>query len=295
MPIFASSGNAEIAATVSCVHLHKLRNPGAVIGQVFQMMPIPESAQEPAPLLVPFFGFPLPCVSLLWIQTDSLGSTNIPCSRGLSYHSANKQRPCWHWDSVSDFELCLLSCLSCHHLLPFLPFLPSFLRPVPKLSQPLDLKCSPSCLECELTSADFNVGLDFASILLVRDRQDAVPTHLERGLQVANQLLPLLGSCAKILQFAPIWNQVFVAEVLGAFLHSPNVAAPRDPRVLLSGPPLSVKAPKCNIDLFALFQTFVNCFCTQRTELLVECALRDDVVLIFHQPNHSPGKLSRTQ
>ena len=44
--------------------------------------------------------------------------------------------------------------------------------------------------DCELTSAGFNVSLNFAPNLLVRDQsctvswQDAVPTRLERGLQV---------------------------------------------------------------------------------------------------------------
>ena len=73
-------------------------------------------SNEPAPLPVTFFGFHLPAFGFHQSQTDSLKSTNILCSSGLSFRNANKQRPCQDPDSVSDVDLCLLSCRSCHHL-----------------------------------------------------------------------------------------------------------------------------------------------------------------------------------
>ena len=82
-------------------------------------MPSPESSQEPVAAVVPPLqsGLFVPkrpllclcrssvflcflCFDFLRSQTDSLDSTNTPCSGGLSYHSANKQRPCqglWPW------------------------------------------------------------------------------------------------------------------------------------------------------------------------------------------------------
>ena len=44
------------------------------------------------------------------------------------------------------------------------------------------------------------------------------------------------------------------------------------------------------MDLFALFQSIVNGFFTQRTELLFESVVRDNVVLIFHRLDHCPEK-----
>ena len=101
-----------VAAFIRCQSLHpvgmpkshhlcrmsiptNLVNPGALICQVSQTMPRPESSREPiaatvpqawspcsmepAPLPVPFFGFlSLPRVGLLWSQSGSLGSTDIP-------------------------------------------------------------------------------------------------------------------------------------------------------------------------------------------------------------------------
>ena len=45
---------------------------------------------------------------------------------------------------------------------------------------------------------------------------------------------------------------------------------------------------ECKMDMFAIFQNIVNKFCTQRTELLIKCVVRDNVVLIFHPFNHWP-------
>ena len=112
-----------------------LRDPSAVICQPPRTLPSPESSRDLVKAVVPKLqlGLPVPksplvclcrssvflcllCFALLRSQTDSLGSTNIPCSSGLSYHSANKQRPCWDSDSDSGFDLCLLSCRPCRHL-----------------------------------------------------------------------------------------------------------------------------------------------------------------------------------
>ena len=110
-----------------------LRDPGAVICQEFQTMTRPESSQETIAAVVPPLQLgllsaesPLLCLchssvilcllcfDFLRSQTDFLDSTNTPCSSDISDHNANKQRPCW--DSHSGFDLCLLSCRSCHHL-----------------------------------------------------------------------------------------------------------------------------------------------------------------------------------
>ena len=102
--------------------------------------------------------------------------------------------------------------------------------------------------------------------------------------------------CGRILQFAPIWYQDLSQErhALSSTQRIPNTdqtsqrsskpdgAAPGTMSTLS----FSVKAKKCDIDLFALFQCIVNGFFTQRTELLFECVVRDDVVLIFHPLNN---------
>ena len=63
-------------------------------------------------------------------------------------------------------------------------------------------------------------------------------------------------------------------------------AAPRT----MSKLSFSVKAKKCDMDLFALFQRIVNGFFTERTERLFECVVRDNVVLIIHPLNHCAQK-----
>ena len=96
------------------------------------------------------------------------------------------------------------------------------------------LFCS-NCLECELTLAGSNIGINFAANLLVRDQSCTVYSkmmfQLTRNesfecscLDVSSSrnadLVPLdlllsyrrtssshFKSCGKILQFAPIWNQ----------------------------------------------------------------------------------------
>ena len=85
---------------------------------------------------------------------------------------------------------------------------------------------------------------------------------------------------------------------LCAFLHSEdpndgrNVSAPPDLMVLLQKRYRSchfLSRPEVeNMDLFALPLNVVNWFCTQRTELLVKCFVRDNVVLIFHPFDHCP-------
>ena len=148
--------------------------------------------------------------------------------------------------------------------------------------------------------------------------KDAVPTHLERVLQVQlsgclhPELLPSFRSilllsyrrtssshfsspAGKILQFAPIRTRICRRSALrfptlrgsqrrtkrrsGSRLDG---AAPRT----TSKHSLSVKASKCNMDLFTFFQNVVTWFCTQRSDLLMECFFRDKVVLIFHPLNH---------
>ena len=123
--------------------------PGAVNSQFLQTTPSLESSREPVVAVVPQLQLGLlapqsplicPCrslvfnclpfVGLLRSQTGSLGATNIPCSSCLSSTSANKQLPCWHWDSDSGFDLCLLSCRSCHHVFPVPAFLAALAKDV---------------------------------------------------------------------------------------------------------------------------------------------------------------------
>ena len=81
---------------------------------------------------------------------------------------------------------------------------------------------------------------------------------------------------------------VFAAEVLCAFLHAEdpkdgrNVAAPQDLTVLLQ------ERCRTTWTCSLFFQNIVNWFCVKRTELLFECFVRDNVVLIFHPLNHWP-------
>ena len=89
--------------------------------------------------------------------TDSLGSTDTPCSNVFAYRSANKQRPCLDSDSGSDFDL--LSCHSWHHL---------SLSCISCLSCLLCQSCPPPC-----------------SYVISRARfMASCPTHSEHRLQV---------------------------------------------------------------------------------------------------------------
>ena len=148
VPIFASSVNAEIARPVSYVHLNqpsesKCSDPPR-FSHCAKSRELAKAAcaccstaaawshccsKESAPfcLCSSSVFLCLLCFGFHQSQSDSLDSTNTPCSSGLSCHNAHKQRPCLDSDYDSGLHFCLLSC---HHLSFFLPFLP----PLPKLS-----------------------------------------------------------------------------------------------------------------------------------------------------------------
>ena len=105
------------------------------------------------------------------------------------------------------------------------------------------------------------------------------------------------------MQFAPIWSTRFVAEELCAFLHSedpndgPNVSAPQDLMMLLQERYRSfhfLSKPEVQHGLLNTFPEHRPLVQTQRTELLIKCFVRDNVVLIFHPLDHWPESSNQT-
>ena len=172
------------------------------------------------------------------------------------------------------------------------------------------------------TSASFNVGLDFASNLLVRDQSCKVHGKMlfqiawnssgaavlmsSPGAAVVVPLDLLLSyrrtssshvsspagrSCSvqrsgnricrrSALRFPPLRGFQRRTNRLNA--SRPDGAAPRT----MSKLSLSVKSESANMDLFGLVQNVGSL--TRRTELLLECVVRGNIVLIFHRVNHWP-------
>ena len=150
VPILASSGNAEIAAPVSYVHLNQ---PSwysvAVIWQEFQSTASLESLQELAAAVVLVLAGPTSLLPCLWRSSfflyllcfefhgsriDSLDSTNILCSNGLVLPKCQQTASLlgfgfWFWCWASFLALVP----SPFPFLPVLPFLP-FLPHLPKLA-----------------------------------------------------------------------------------------------------------------------------------------------------------------
>ena len=169
--------------------------------------------------------------SFLDVCLPALESHSTPIF-GRSLH-AQAATVAMSWIRILVLMLTLFSCRSCHHL--SLSCISCLL--CQSCPPPSDLKCSfcSNCLECELTSAGFNVCLNFPSNLLVRDQSCTVHGKMlfqltrnegfkcscldvfikrcsrrSAGLAPfvsANQFLPLLKSGGKILQFAPVWTK----------------------------------------------------------------------------------------
>ena len=109
----------------------------------------------------------------------------------------------------------------------------------------------------------------------------------------ADKFFPFLKSCGKILQFAPIWNQD-LSQKSSSFSSTqripndgPNVARPQAMMVLLQEHYRSfhfLSQPKVQRGRsFPEHRQLV----LHPTEL-IECFVRDNVVLIFHPLNHCP-------
>ena len=164
------------------------------------------------PLLCPCRSLGYPSPSLGWLPPGT--------DEDLSIHNANKQHPCWCYDSDSDFDLYLPSCRPCR-------------RPSSCLSCRFGRRLTYHwicCVFCFGNPCRSHVHsswqdpvptrLGFNTVVLMSSRTAAVvvPLALRLSYRPAHQLLPLLKSRGKVLQFALIWQPEVAARAHSAFL-----------------------------------------------------------------------------